>query len=95
MSMSTRAHPQTASGCSNGAVVVVEVDVPGPQPVPPHKLLVAGRALVLGVAREHALYAHADTLDILHGAPALLAEEVEADEAVGVYVGMDRDRAVG
>ena len=75
--------------------MVVEVYVPWPQAVPPDELLVAWRSLVLGVPCQHALQAHAHALDVLHGAPALLAEEVEADDAVGVDVGVHRDRSVG
>lgn len=75
--------------------MVVELNVPGPLPVCADELLVAGGPLVLGVARQHALQAHAHALDVLDGAPALLAEEVEADDAVGVDVRVHRDGPVG
>lgn len=91
---SQRAYPLSAIIFSNCSVVVIEVDVLGTQAVPPHKFLVAGRPLVLSVTRQHALDAHAHTLDVLDGTPALLAEKVEADDAVGVDVRVHRDGAV-
>ena len=48
---------------------------------------------VLGVARQHALNRHADAFDALDGRPACRAEEVETDDAVGVDVGVNGDRA--
>lgn len=94
-----RNHRRETSRCIrsklNGVVVVVKLNVPGPLPVPADELLVARRAFVLGVARQHALQAHAHALDVLDGAPPLLAEEVEADDAVGVDVRVHRDGSVG
>ena len=75
--------------------MVVEIDIPRSEPVCPYELLVAGRPLILRVPCQHALQAHAHTLDILHGAPALLSEEIEADDAVGVDVGMYWDGSIG
>ena len=75
--------------------MVKELDVAGSQLVSSYKVLVTGGPLVLVVARQHALDAHADTLDTLDRAPALLAEQVEADDAVGVYVRVHGDRTVG
>lgn len=75
--------------------MVEELDVFWTEPVPADKILVPRRALILGVPRQHALKAHTDTLDVLHRTPSLLAEEVEADDAVRVYVGMNRNRPVG
>lgn len=54
---------------------------------------VPGRSLVLRVAGQHALQAHADALDVLHRTPAGGAEEVEADDAVAVDVWMHGDGA--
>lgn len=79
----------------NGIVVVVELNIPRPLPVGAYKFLIAGGPLVLGVSRQHALQAHTHALDVLDGAPALLAEEVEADDAVGVDVRVHRDGSVG
>lgn len=75
--------------------MVVELDVLWSEAVPADKVLVPLRALVLGVPRQHALQAHADALDVLHRTPSLLAEKVEADDAVRVDVRVDRDWAVG
>jgi hypothetical protein len=86
---------QYTAASLHGVIVVEKVNVFRPQAVAAYKLLVPWRSLILSVAREHALQAHAHALDILHGAPPLLAEEVEADDAVGVYVWVDGDRAVG
>lgn len=78
----------------HGIVVVEELNVAGPQFVAPHKVRVAGRSLVFVVTSQHALNAHTHTLDALDGAPARLSEEVEADDAVGVDMGMHRDWAI-
>ena len=75
--------------------MVEKVNVFRPQAVGFHKLLVPWRPLVLGVAREHALQAHANALNILYWAPALLAEEVQADDAVAVDVRVHGDLAFG
>lgn len=68
--------------------MVVEIDVPGPQAVASDELFVARRPLILGIARQHALETHADTLDVLYRAPSLLSQEIEADDAVRVDVRM-------
>jgi len=65
-----------------------EINVSRPPDVRPAKRLVPRRPLVLAVAREHALDAHADTLDVVDGRPALPVQQVEADDAVAVDVGM-------
>lgn len=70
--------------------MVVEVNVPGPQTVALDEVCVSRRSFVLGVAGQHTLQAHANSLDALDWAPALLAEEVEADDAVRVDMGVDR-----
>ena len=94
--MTHRKRPgQYTAASLHGVIVVEKVNVFRPQAVGFHKLLVPWRPLVLGVAREHALQAHADALDILHGAPPLLAEEIQADDAVGIYVWVDGDRPIG
>jgi len=59
------------------------------------ELLIALRSLVLGVSGQHALYAHADGFDGLHGGPACAAEQVEADDPVGVDVWVDWDGTAG
>lgn len=51
-------------------IVVHEVDIARPAAVIRHKLPIALRALVARVGRQHALDAHADALDGLHGRPA-------------------------
>jgi hypothetical protein len=77
-------------------VVKVKVDVPRPLPVAAHKVLVARRALVLVIAGEHALQAHAHALNVMHGRPALAVEQVEADDAIAVDVRVHGDgRDVG
>lgn len=76
-------------------IVVVEIDVPRPQSVAPDEFLVSGRALILGVARQHALQGHAHALNILHWAPSLLTQQVQTDDAVRVDVGVYRYWSVG
>jgi len=68
----------------DSVVVEEEVDISRPKLVRLHKDMVARRPLVLVVARQHALQAHADALDIVHGTPALTVQQVEADDAVRV-----------
>jgi len=75
-------------------VVVIKINVPWSPSIISHKVFVAFWPLVLRIAGQHTLYAHAYALDILHGTPALGAEEVEADYAVGVNVWVHRDRTV-
>jgi len=76
-------------------IVIVKIDVPWAQPVRPDKLLVSRRPLRLGIARQHALDAHADALHILDGTPALVAQKIQADEAVRVDMRVQRNRPVG
>jgi hypothetical protein len=79
----------------NSIVVVIEVNVSWPKPIAPDEFLISRRPLILGITRQHTLYAHADALDALNWAPSLLAEQVETNDAVGVDMGMHRDRSVG
>lgn len=62
--------------------MIVEIDVSGSPSIAGHELRISFRTLVLGVAGQHALQGHAYALDVLDGAPALGAEEIEADDAV-------------
>lgn len=80
---------------SDRVVVVIKVDVLRPKTITADKLLISRRPLVLGVTRQHALKAHANTLDVLDRAPTLVAQQVETYDAVGVDVRVHRDRAVG
>jgi hypothetical protein len=59
------------------------------------ELLIALWSLVPGVARQHALDAHAHALDALHRGPARGAEKVQADDSITVYVRVDGDGAAG
>ncbi len=70
--------------------MVVEINIPGPPSIIGHETLVALRALILRIARQHALQAHADALYILDWRPPLLAQQIEADDAIRVDVGMHR-----
>ena len=79
----------------NPIILINKPDIPRPLRVPPHKLLVSRRPLRLLIPRQHALNTHAHALDVLHRAPALVAEEIEADDAVAVDVGMKGDGARG
>lgn len=73
--------------------MILKPDIPRPLRVQPHKVVVPGRPLVLRVARQHALQAHAHALDVLHGRPAGRAEQIETDDAVAVDVRVDGDFA--
>lgn len=74
--------------------MVDERDVAWPLTIRPDEVVIA-RPFVLRIARQHALDAHADALHALHGTPACVAENIEADDAVGVYVWMNRNWPVG
>lgn len=80
---------QLLSLCLNRSILIDESDISRPLRISADELLVAGGTLILSVARQHALDAHADALDVVDGAPALGAEQVQADDAVGVYVRVD------
>src|SRR5438105_7008455 len=82
------------AGLSYGRIVVVEIDVPRAQSISPHKVLIAWRPLVLGVSCQHALNAHAYTLDVLDWAPSLASQQIKANYAVRVYVWVYRDWTV-
>ncbi len=75
-------------------IVIIEMNIPRTLQVAPHKLFIPRRTFVLVVARQHALDAHAYALDVLHGAPALIAQQVQTDDAVGVDMGVHRDGAI-
>ncbi len=72
--------------------MIHEVDISRSLPVESHKILVAGWPLLLCVAREHALQTDAYALDVVHRRPALSVEQVEADDAIGVYVWVPGNR---
>ena len=59
---------------SNRVIIVEESNISRPLRVPPHKVLIPRRPLALGVARQHALYTHANTLDVLNRTPTLTAQ---------------------
>lgn len=64
-------------------------------PVVADKVGISRRSLVLGVAGQHALNTDADAFDILDRAPACAVQEVQADDSVGVDVGVYWDGTVG
>jgi hypothetical protein len=74
-------------------VVIKEVDVPYSPSVVADKLSVALRTLISGIRRQHALYTHADTLHRLHRRPARGTEQVEANDAVAVDMGVHWNRS--
>jgi len=49
------------------AVFIYEANVPWPLRIPPHKIFITWRSLVLGVAGQHTLETHAHALNILNG----------------------------
>ena len=73
--------------------MINKTNIPRPLGIVPDKLLVPFRPLVLGVPCQHALNTHADTLDILYGAPAGGAKKVQTDYPIGVNVWVDWDGA--
>lgn len=75
--------------------MIVKINVLRPQLIGTDKVLVTRRPLVLCVSRQHALDRHADALDVLYGTPALVSEQVQANDAVAVDVRVHGYRAVG
>lgn len=86
--------PPSSLPISDRRIVVDEPDIPDSPSArhTPTKVLVTRRSLVLGVPGQHALDAHAHAFHALHRRPAVRAEEIQTDDAVGVDVGMDRHR---
>ena len=80
---------------SHGVVVVQEIDIARTPSIAPHKLLITWRPFVLHIPCEHTLYTHADALDVLDGTPALSAQQIQTNDAVGVDVRVDGDGTVG
>ncbi len=75
--------------------MVIELHVPGTQPVAPDELFVPRWTLVLRVARKHALNTHANALYVLDWTPTLSTEEIQADEAIRVDMRMHGNRPIG
>lgn len=74
-------------------VLVDKVDVADATAVGGDEFLVTGGSFVAGIGGQHALQTHANALDVLHGRPTGRAEEIEADNAVAIDVGVDGNRA--
>ena len=90
--------PRTSSnfgGARNLYVVILvdKVDVTDATAVGGNKFLVAGGSLITIVGGKHALKAHADALNCLYWRPTGGTQEVKADNAIAVDVGMHWDRA--
>lgn len=79
------------TSASNRIILVDKPNIPRPRCVPSDKLLIARWPLIFGVTGQHALETHAYRLDVLDRRPALRAEQIETDDAVGVDVRMDGD----
>jgi hypothetical protein len=73
-------------------IVEQEVDIPWPLSIASHECFVSRRPLILRIACQHTLQTHTHALYIVHRAPALFVEQIEADDAVGVDVRMHGDR---
>jgi hypothetical protein len=71
--------------------VIQKFYIPRSLSVHTHKLFVARRSFVFVVAREHALYAHADGLGALDGAPSLVPQEIETYYPVRIDVWVHGD----
>lgn len=67
---------------SNSVVMKQKLNVPRPKPVSLDKFFIPRRTLILGVAGQHALYAHADALCALYRTPPLAIKQVETYNAV-------------
>jgi hypothetical protein len=65
-----------------------KVDIPWPLRIIPHEILIPLWPFLLRIACEHALQTNAYALDVVDGRPAGAVEQVEADDAVGVDVGV-------
>lgn len=74
-------------------ILIDKIDVADATAVGGDKLFVTGRSFVAAVGGKHALEAHADALDCLDWGPAGGAQEIKADDAIAVDVGVHRNRA--
>jgi hypothetical protein len=88
---------QTSSNLGVGNLYIVilidEVDITDATAVGGNELLVTGGSLIAIVGGKHALKAHADALNCLHWGPAGGAQEIKADNAIAVDMGMHWDCA--
>lgn len=82
-------HRRGTAGPSDMFIVEKETDVARPKPIASHKIGIIGGPLSRLVARQHALQADADALDIVDRAPSLLVKQVEAYDAIAVDVGVE------
>jgi len=71
--------------------MIIEVDIPWPLFVPGGELFIVRWAFILGIACQHTLYAHADTLDVLHRTPPLIAQKIKAYDTIRVNVWVYRN----
>lgn len=90
--------PRTSSNSGRArnlyvVILVDKVDVTDATAVGGNEFLVAGRSLITIVGGKHALKAHADALNCLYRRPTGGTQEVKADNAIAVDVGMHWDRA--
>lgn len=76
---------------SNAVIVEDEVHIARTQTISSDEVGIARWSFVLAVACEHALNTQTYALHTLDRRPALAAEQVQADDAIGVDVGMHGD----
>lgn len=75
-------------GKSHIIILVDERNISDAPTVVCHELAVTRGSLIARVCGQHALDAHTHALDGLYGRPAGGTEEIEADDAVTVDVGV-------
>lgn len=83
--------PLSYTSASNRVILVDKPNIPRPLCVPSDELFIARWALIFGITGQHALETHAYRLDVLDRRPALRAEQIETDDAIGVDVRMNGD----
>lgn len=86
----SRSNPQ---GAGNLYIVILidKVNVTDAAAIGGNELLVTGGSLITIVGGKHALEAHADALDCLYWGPTGGTQEIKADNAIAVDVGMHWD----
>jgi len=72
-----------------------KANIPRPLGIIPHEILIALRPLLLRITRKHTLQTDTHTLDVVNRRPTGTVEQIEADDAVGVDVGVHWNRTVG
>lgn len=87
--------PSTVGPYLHIVVVVKEIDIPGPPSIVVDEIGITWGPFIPRVRSQHALDTHADALDGLNRRPPRGTQQIQADDAIAVDMGMDRNRTRG